>query len=177
MNMDKLKILLGLKIEGEGFPNWESDPYTNDPYQVCNDSAIAHYSDINESEDHINKIDSLRKTGFLYERRDKPGYLSEQISDPEKSNLWSIKSLFEKHNTNHYVIITPLYDQNKFSASDQKILEECFVHRLYDFSGVNDFTNNVYNYPDRAHFQRYISKSILSCMTATFLCGKHFLQL
>jgi hypothetical protein len=161
MNMDKLKILLGLRIEGEGFPDWESDRYTNDPNQICNDSALAHYGDINESEDHINKIESLRKSGFLYERHDKPGYLSEQISDEEKSTLWSIKGLFKKHNTNHYVVITPLYDQNKFAASDQKILEECFGDRLYDFSGVNDFTNNVYNYPDRSHFQRYISKSIL----------------
>ncbi|MFU8844590.1 MAG: hypothetical protein ACNA7V_12375 [Bacteroidales bacterium] len=161
MSMDKLKLLLGLKIEGDGFPDWESDLYTNDPNQLCKDSIIARYGDIEDSPAHRNTIDFLKDIGFLYERPGHQLYLPSQISDLEKSVLYNIKSLFEKHNTNFYVILTPLYDQLKFSMADQKILEDCFGDNLYDFSGINDITNNIYNYPDRKHFQRYISKFIL----------------
>ena len=37
-----------------------------------------------------------------------------------------------------------------------------FIKIASDFSGINDITNDIYNYKiDRMHFQTYVSKSIL----------------
>jgi len=160
-SIDKLKILIGLPVNGMIFPNWVSDLNTNDPNHICNDSVISSYGNYNQSKSFINMIDSLKRIGFLYERSNKQIYSPNQISADEKKILAKIKYIFEKHKTKYYVIITPLYDQKKFTAIDQKILLDCFDKNLYDFSGINDITNNIYNYPDRKHFQPYISKLIL----------------
>ncbi len=161
MDVDQLKILLGMRVSGEVFPNWHSDPETNDPTQVCTDSLLQHYAEVLQTPAHIRSIDSMKQAGFLYERPAQQSYLEPQISPAEKNYLYEIKSTFDQHNTHYYVVITPLYDQHKFALEDLQILRECFGDRLYDFSGISDISNNLYNYPDRKHFQPYISKMIL----------------
>ena len=46
LDFDRLKILLGFKVEGEIFPNFHSDLFTNDPNHICSDSIIASYGKI-----------------------------------------------------------------------------------------------------------------------------------
>lgn len=106
-------------------------------------------------------MDSLKNSGKLHFRSDIQGYKKKQISNNEMDILINIKKLLKKHNSNYYVIITPLYDQLKFNNSDSKILNQIFESRIYDFSGINSITSNEYNYPDVKHFIPSISKSIL----------------
>lgn len=160
-DVDKFNILVGITVEGNVFPNWESDLLTNDPNHICSDSVINHYGEIRKGENFLNKIDSLKKSGFLEKRPEKQTFHEPQISDLEVGFLSGIKEIMKKENTNYYVIITPLYDQIKFNSSDIKILRDCFGDRLYDFSGKNEITENIQNYPDKAHFQNYVSKNIL----------------
>src|SRR6185295_7108130 len=43
LTVDKLKILLGMKVSGMVFPNWESDLKTNDHRHICSDRILEGY--------------------------------------------------------------------------------------------------------------------------------------
>lgn len=162
MTFDKIRILSGLEISGEIFPNWNSDLTTNDPNHNCNNpSILLNYSKIDKSEKLMEKINSLRSTGSFFNRSLSQVYKDDQISAEEENSLIQIEKLFRKHATNYFVVITPLYDQLKFSKNDNEILTKIFGNRLFDFSGINEYTKNEYNYPDRIHFQSYVSKCII----------------
>ena len=158
---DRVKILLGLPVNGEIFPDWNSDLVTNDPNHSCDTVDFANYSKPNFNAELIRNIDSLKGTGFFYKRDTVQQYNEVQILEKERKILSKISEIFNKHNTNYYIIITPIYDQKKFHQSDYNILKAFFGNRLYDFSGINEITNNEYNFPDQKHFQEYISKRII----------------
>jgi hypothetical protein len=167
LTMDKIKILLGLKVSGMVFPNWESDLMTNDHRHICSDSILEQYGNTKMDRAYLRKIDSLKTTGVLFKRsKFKPSFREKQISANEENILLKIKSLFEKHNTNYYIVITPLYDQMQFDYSDMQILHSFFGNRVYDFSGINEITNNEYNYLDGIHFRPCISKQIIDSVLA-----------
>jgi len=159
---DRIKILLGLPVEGEIFPNWNSDLFTNDTNHSCDTVNFENYAKIDSKTELKNKVDSLRNTGKFFHKRDTIQQYNEiQIVEMKKELLLKIYDLFKKHNTNFYIVITPAYDQKKFDPLDYAILNSLFGDRLYDFSGINDFTNNDYNYYDGTHYQKYISKHII----------------
>ena len=161
-SMDKLKILSGIPVAGETYPNWHSDPITNDPNHDCSDEQVRlAYGTVQNTPAYREKIDSLRRSGFLYNRTTIQQYLPRQISKIEQGYLQQIKAIFEKHATQYAVVLTPLYDQNKFSKADESVLNTLFKGHVYDYTGINSITNSVYNYPDRKHFQNYISKNML----------------
>jgi len=160
LDLDKFKILLGQKVEGEIFPNWQSDTITNDYYH-CSDSLIIAYGKRNLSKAYYHKIDSLTKVGFLYKRYDVQKFKEKQISDPEIEMINGILGILNKHHSKYYAIITPLYDQLKFNEADMQILKKSFGNNLYDFSGINGFTEDKLNYPDKVHFTQYVSRQIL----------------
>jgi hypothetical protein len=165
---DYMKILLGIDVHGEIFPNWESDRITNDCQHQCSTSVISKYGFLNQSHRDSVKIDSLINVGFLYQRKTEQQYSADQISGVEENKLAAISKILKKHHTNFYVVITPLYDQIRFSSRDMNILNQYFGNRIFDFSGINSFTNNPYNFPDRKHFLPVISKTILdSVLTLT----------
>jgi hypothetical protein len=161
LDYDKIKILLGYKVNGKIFPNWESDIVTNDSRHTCSDILLNNYGVKKSGKIFFTKIDSLKKCGFLYQRNKFQKFKEKQISLYEKNILIKIKDILEKHKSKYYIVITPLYDQLKFNTSDMQIIDKIFDKNVYDFSGINYITNNVYNYPDRGHFQAYISKNII----------------
>jgi len=162
LDVDKLKILLGMKVSGMVFPNWESDLTTNDHRHICTNKIPEDYVNTEMDEAYLHRIDSLKQTGILYKRSAiAPAVKEKQISEAEVNILSKIKQLFIKHKTHYYVVITPLYDQLKFNDSDLHILREFFGNHLFDFSGVNDITNNEYNYLDGLHFRPCISKQMV----------------
>ncbi|MFB9054506.1 hypothetical protein ACFFVB_15560 [Formosa undariae] len=161
-SLDKFDILLGNSISGENFPNRDSDPVTNDAYHRCNDiTVIKNYAKVKKDIPYLKKMDSLIESGFMYKREAVQKQQIPQISTIEKKYLEKIAELFKKHNTNYYIVVTPLYDQYKFHKDDLTILNTIFPDRVFDFSGINSFTIDPYNFPDRKHFQPYISKKIL----------------
>jgi hypothetical protein len=160
-SVDKLRIILGLKVEGKVYPNKLSDVHTNDYNHICSPEIIDGYGDVNTSQVFIQKIDSLKASGFLYTRSDSVIYNEKMISDTEALVLKKMLSIFKKHNTNYTIVITPVYDQHKFNAEDSVLLYSLFGENIHDFSGINKITQNEYNYPDRKHFQPYITKMII----------------
>lgn len=165
---DYMKILMGIDVHGEIFPNWKSDVTTNDCQHKCSSEVISSYGFRNQSHQDSAKIDSLIKVDFLYSRKTAQQYSANQISGIEEIKLAAISNILKKHHTNFYVVITPLYDQIRFSSRDMQILNQYFGNRVFDFSGINSFTSNPYNFPDRKHFLPVISKTMLdSVLTLT----------
>lgn len=158
---DYMRILLGMEVKGEIFPNWESDKTTNDCQHKCSASVISLYGSRNQSHRDSVKIDSLIESGFLHARKPTQQFCPDQISKNEETMLADISGILRKHHTNFYVVITPLYDQTRFSRQDMKVLKHYFGNRIFDFSGINFITNDPYNYPDRKHFLPAISKIML----------------
>jgi hypothetical protein len=160
-DLDYMKILLGMDVHGEIFPNWKSDKITNDCQHQCSAAVISKYGFRNQTHRDSVKIDSMLNVGFLYARKNVPQNSGDQISEIEEIKLAAISEILKKHHTNFYVVITPLYDQIRFNTRDLNILKKYFGNRISDFSGVNSFTNDPYNFPDRKHFLPMISKIML----------------
>ena len=162
LNLEKIKILLNYKADYFFQPNSEADLLTNDAHHICTDDILANYGNSTLDSSQIREIDALVESGFFYEREKTTQYKEIQISDSEKKMLQNIKAIFQKHNTNYYIIISPIYDQLKFNVADMNTIKEIFGNRVYDFSGINSYTNNVYNYfHDREHYRNYISKFMI----------------
>ncbi len=41
------------------------------------------------------------------------------------------------------------------------ILRDIFGEKLYEFSGINEYTNDYHNYNDLSHFKSYIAAYII----------------
>lgn len=157
----KFKIITGSKLTPKDYPGWESDLVTNDSRHTCSDSILKSYGNIDNSEKQSNRVELLKKSGILKERSNVQEYKHKQISREEEELLEKIKAILDRHKSNYYIIITPLYDQKKINAADFDILKKIFGNNVYDFSGINDITNDENNYTDGSHFQYYISKKII----------------
>jgi len=86
-----------------------------------------------------------------------------QIDDTLKEKLQEIKHIFEKRKTNYEIVLTPLYDQKKLNAKDIEVLLQIFgKDHVRDFSGINEITDNKYNYYEWSHFRPFVGKKIMN---------------
>jgi hypothetical protein len=81
----------------------------------------------------------------------------------QKELLNNIKHILNKHNTNYKIVINPQYNQIKFNKDDMAILSEIFgAKNIYDLSGINPITSNLYNYYDASsHYRPHIADEIM----------------
>ena len=99
---------------------------------------------------------------FFYSRPDSTIYEPKVIEGEQLKMLMDIKNIFIKHKTSYKIIISPSYSQKYFNQADLKILKEIFGdNNVYDFSGKNDYTNNIGNYYDDTHYKPFIGRLIL----------------
>lgn len=86
-----------------------------------------------------------------------------QLESQHIEMLNEIKMIFDRHNTDYRVIITPIYNQVKLNSHDVNILKQIFTpDKVYDFSGVNKFTADYHNYYERSHYRPHVAREILS---------------
>jgi len=119
-------------------------------------------------------------TGILNElRRDSLGYYekrldrfpsraskyveaSARINQQQIIMLNEIRDIFKANNTDYRIIICPIYDQIAFNKNDVAILQNIFGNdNVFDFSGINEFTDEKSNYYDGTHFKKYVGKEVL----------------
>ena len=106
-------------------------------------------------------------TEELYHRQfeglQNPGFIPYVcIKEPQERLLNEINGFFKKHNTNCRVVISPLYDQSTLSAKDIETLKRIFGEdKVFDFSGVNDFTSDYHNYYERSHYRPHVAAQML----------------
>lgn len=76
--------------------------------------------------------------------------------------LRSIKKIFDKHQTHYKIILGPIYTQRKTNEKDITTLKNIFGNQnVFDFSGINKYSNNIGNYYDHTHYKTYIGAELL----------------
>ena len=97
---------------------------------------------------------------FFYKQTPRMG---DKIIGPSQMVLLrQIKAICMRNHCDLEFIIGPEYDQTKLNPSDIASLESVFgTSHVFDYSGVNSFTNDVRNYYDKAHFRTTVGDSIL----------------
>lgn len=125
--------------------------------------------DIWYGSDHHIKIDSmgyykeLIEKDLFYDRNEVKNYKMTKITNLEIEQLELIKQIFDKHGTLYKVIVSPMYDQIPIGSEQLNLLINIFGEsNVYNFSGKNQFTNNIGNFYETEHYKPYIANSILS---------------
>jgi len=103
----------------------------------------------------------LKRKNLFYERKGEQIDTVQRINSKQLIMLREIKRILEENKTNYKVVISPLYDQVKFSTYDMSVLKNLFANNLFDFSGKNKFTDSVTNYFETSHYRPVVGDSIL----------------
>lgn len=89
-------------------------------------------------------------------------YSSQSIFEGQKKIFKNIQSILKKHNSKIRVIISPLYNQQKINENDLIYLRSIFGHNnVFDFSGINEYTNNYINYYESSHYRPHIARKLM----------------
>jgi hypothetical protein len=134
-------------------------------YRKITYDTISNEITILDQEEEITKDPAgyyARRKNVFFKQPGESIDTTQQINSNHLFMLMEIKRLLEKSHTNYKVILSPLYEQVKFSRGDFAILKNIFEDQLYDFSGNNSFTNNVYNYYEASHFRPVVGDSIMN---------------
>lgn len=76
--------------------------------------------------------------------------------------LDEIMEVLRRHGTSIRVIISPDYNQKKLHPNDRKILQNIFgKDNVYDFSGINEFTEDYHNYYESGHYRPVLGNKLL----------------
>ena len=167
-NMDqrKLDILINGVLNKKIQSLYESDPINNDASHVCTKKVFSEYGNRKSEEQPISSYDPLNPSV-------KHNILSRckvnQISPEEEKSIKTIVGILKKHKSRAWFLISPLFDQMKFSKTDSLILRKHIGRRLYDFSGVNRFTRSSQNYHSDAkrHYLPHVGKEMLDEVLAS----------
>jgi len=103
-----------------------------------------------------------KRKALFYNRYGEKHDSTQRIKDLHIKMLAEINKIFIKHNTNYRIVLSPLYEQIKFSDMDYKTLKILFSENLYDYSGKNEFTESIFNYYETAHFRPFIGERIFN---------------
>lgn len=84
------------------------------------------------------------------------------ITKEEIYYLSKISSYLKKHKTHYKVVISPLYDQVPLDNGQLALLSLMFnSSNIYNFSGINKFTESTSNYLDSSHYKSSVGDEIL----------------
>lgn len=110
----------------------------------------------------INKYYTKNRLSDFYERDSIEKFSTKSIDKNHKLILTNIQSIFKKHNTNLKIVISPLYDQKKLDKTDLAYLKNLFgAQNVFDFSGINEFTNDYRNYYESSHYRPHVARKIM----------------
>ena len=84
-----------------------------------------------------------------------------RISFLQKEMIIKIHNILLKHKTKYKIILSPLYIQIGFNQKDVDFLQSVFNRNLYNFSGVNKYTNSYLNYYENSHYTVKVGGDIL----------------
>ena len=98
----------------------------------------------------------------LYERNYTDSVANPVIKKEQREALEQLHTLLIKGNTDYRIVISPLYDQIALNPADVRILQDIFEEdKVFDFSGVNEYTNEVTNYYEVSHYRPKLCNQIL----------------
>lgn len=98
----------------------------------------------------------------FYKRSSKNIYANSVMGKSQELLLQEIYDIFKKQRTNYKIIISPLYDQIKMNGDDLNYLNTVFGKtNVFDFSGMNRFTQDYSNYYDWSHYRPHVAKDLM----------------
>lgn len=84
------------------------------------------------------------------------------IDDERKELLLSIRKLLDEQNADYRIVLSPEYNQIKINPVDLNILYDVFGQQfVYDFTGVNQWTEDYHNYYDNSHYRSCVANEIM----------------
>jgi hypothetical protein len=135
----------------------DDTPVNYDP--ITNEVSQDYYENIIKM--NPGKFYGERK-GIFYKRDTLELVNGKVIKDEQLEMLVMIKKILNKNHTNYKIIINPLYDQKKFNHVDLNELKKIFgVDNVFDFSGINEFTKDKYNYYESSHYRPHLASKIM----------------
>ncbi|HJA14566.1 MAG TPA: histidine kinase [Candidatus Butyricimonas faecavium] len=90
------------------------------------------------------------------------------LMKPQVKLLSEIAKVFQAHHTNCKIIVSPEYKQIRMNPADVEQLKNIFgAKNVYDFSGINQYTNDIRNYYDGSHYRPCLGQKLLDRVYAT----------
>jgi hypothetical protein len=148
------------KLTGKYEP-WMASVLAN--YKIANDPISNEVNIVTKEAEIITdpeKFYSERQDVF-YVRKPRTEKEQDQITPEHEALLDELIQVFMRQGTDYRVVISPLYEQRSFSERDMTLLRDLFGNALYDYSGVNGFTNDKHNYYETSHYRPHIGDSIM----------------
>lgn len=110
-----------------------------------------------------NKYYTPERLSVFYERDTITQIYSPQcIFESQKGIFNDIKAIINKHNSQVKIIISPLYNQMKLNDQDIVYLKDIFgANNVFDFSGINKYTNDYKNYYENSHYRPHVARELL----------------
>ncbi len=143
-------------------------PYMSDVLHSDSSEYELKYNEIRnpalESKINKNPDDYYLKNKSVFYLRDTIQKIGQVVIKKEQQKLLTeIIKIFKQNNTDYKIVISPLYDQIKLNPEDLKYLCNVFgKENVFDFSGRNQITNNIYNYYEYSHYRPLVASFIMS---------------
>jgi len=119
----------------------------------------------------LDRLISQNEAAYYAPRMDSIFYKRDALNNPPHTPkiaglglnfITEIKGIFDKHQTNYKIIISPLYDQKQINPADLNILKNVFeAEHIYNYSGKNSLTQNHANYYEQSHYRKKIGNLIV----------------
>lgn len=105
---------------------------------------------------------------FFYKRSKEKNLQPPAIKAYQLKYLAEIKESLKKNNTKFKIVLGPTYDQHYFNQQDLATLIKYFgKENVYDFSGINEYTENIGNYYEIYHYKPSVANDIMNKIYAT----------
>lgn len=107
------------------------------------------------------------RRSIFYKRGGVQQYAKPVLFVEQQKLLKEMKAIFDRQHTDYRIVLSPMYDQKKLHPQDMKILYRILGSgHIYDFSGINDITADIYNYYETAHYRPFIAYRIMDSVYA-----------
>lgn len=133
--------------------------------------------DVNSNEYRLNYFETMigANPAVYYQPREKlfysrikpvPAY-PPVVHAGQKLLLLDIRDVLKRNGARYKIVISPLYDQKKIDPSDLNFLNSIFgAENVWDFSGINKFTENYMNYYELSHYRPHVARELMNIIYA-----------
>ena len=128
-------------------------PFTN---EVINTAAEKELNE--DSSAYFNRNSTKFSSRAELQKESQPW----EIKKEDLEFMQEMMHIFKKHNCNYKVILGPNFDQIPFPTKQKNQLIQIFGSgAMYDFTGVNQYTNSISHYYEKSHYRIGIGKAIM----------------
>lgn len=155
-----LNYLATHKVSGEAVTKMMLNvtPYSYDA--TTNEFSNTQYEDLIKR--NKDSFYTKRRLSLFYKRSLTQAYAPVTIKQTQIKMLENMKNILDENKTNYKIVISPLYNQVKFNPTDLATINSIFgKDNVFDFSGINNFTEDIYNYYEISHYRPHVAIKIM----------------